>query len=409
MARHFAHWLKAYIDYTESSEAPLTFHFWTGVWTLAGVLQRHVWRDEIHFQWVPNFYINLVAPPGVATKSTVMAIGKDLLAQVDGVKFGPDSGSWQGLGDALKESSHYFDYIGDAGKLETALQSPISIAASELGTFLHPDDEQAISFLTDIWDGKKGKYIHRTKHSGGIEIDNAWLNVLGATTPAWVRRNIKEAMIHEGLLSRTIFVYADKKRRLIALPSKRHHLDAGYRDKLIEDLKHIEKVLRGPFVFADDVYRDGGWMDTWYIKHQGVRPVSMASDRYAGYLSRKQTHMVKLAMILAAAKRDGLIIEQSDLEEAEGILVETEASMIRVFEAIGIVDDAKHVAEIVAFVRAYQWIPIDKLYFDCCYNIMSEKDFQIGFSLANRSGMIKVETRNGKQGLVPGTPKATTN
>jgi hypothetical protein len=399
VARHFPHWLKAYIEYTRETEAPMDFHFWTGVWTIAGALRRRVWQDQRYFQWTPNFYIFLVAPAGIATKSTTLTLGQDLLAQVDGVHIGPDSGSWQGLGDALAESLEYFDYTNGTGVTHQIPMSAVTIAASELGTFLKPDDEQAVSFLTDMWDGKLKTYKHRTKHSGSIEIKNAWMNIMGATTPSWIQRNIPESMIGEGLLSRVIFVYADKKRELISLPSRRikgpefHAL----RDKLIDDLKHISTLV-GEYQFTDEVQRDGGWMDQWYTRHHGPRPTSVASERYGGYLSRKQTHMVKLALVLAAAKRDALIITREDLEEADLLLRDAEVSMIKVFEAIGGVDEAKQVAELAAFVRAYKFLTIKELY-RCCFNIMSEDTFKAALKLAIEGNLFEFTIHDGKQGI----------
>lgn len=402
MARHFKHWLKAYCDYTRFSEAPLTFHFWTGVWTLAGALRRRVWQDQFYFHWVPNFYIILVGPAGAVKKSTSLNLGKELLTHVDGAHFGPDSGSWQGLGDALADSCEYFEYTNGTGDLKRLPHSAVSIAASELGTFLHPDDESAISFLTDAWDGRTGKYIHRTKHSGGIEIENAWLNIIGGTTPSWIRRNLPESMIGEGLISRIVFVYADAVRTPVALPSRLVGMqDRSTKDKLIEDLQHIAKSLVGPYEFTDDVKVDGGWMDVWYAAHNATRPTHMASDRYGGYLSRKQTHMVKLAIVLAAAKRDTLIITKDDLIEADSILVSSETSMIKVFEAIGVVDEAKHVGELVAFVRAYQWITARDLYYNCCYNIMKEYDYKQAVRLAVDGGLLAWVRKGTEMGLSP--------
>ena len=43
-------------------------------------------------------------------------------------------------------------------------------------------------------------------------------------------------------------------------------------------------------------------------------------------------------MILAAAQRDDLIITKEDLIEADQILQTTEASMVKVFESVGVVD-----------------------------------------------------------------------
>lgn len=91
MGRHFDDWLKTYMLYTRDSESPDEFHFWTGVSTIAGALRRRVWIDMRKFLWTPNFYIILVGPPGIVTKSTTTSVGYNLLRHVEGVHFGPDS------------------------------------------------------------------------------------------------------------------------------------------------------------------------------------------------------------------------------------------------------------------------------------------------------------------------------
>lgn len=401
MARHFKHWLKAYIQYTAASESPTSFHFWTGVSTIASALRRRVWQEQFIFQWIPNFYIIFVAPAGIATKSTTLNFGMGLLEQVDGVKFGPESGSWQGLGDALAEATEYIKWKNALGDDVLLPMSAITVAASELGTFLRPDDEHAVSFLTDAWDGRKRKFAHKTKHSGSITIDRPCLNLIGATTPSWLSRNMPENMIQDGLLSRVIFVYADKKRHFAALPSRNVQSKDFYvmERKLVDDLKIIAAMV-GEYKFVDEVERDGGWMDVWYKNHHTTRSSHMASDRYGGYLARKQTHLVKLAIVLAASKRDDLIIELEDVVEAEALLTEAESSMIKVFESVGVVDEAKHMAELVSFVRAYKWITAPQLY-RLCHNIMTEKDFKQALRLAIDGDLLMVLEQKGVKGVAP--------
>src|SRR6185369_14226993 len=91
-------------------EAPRQMYFWTGVSTLAGVLRRKVWIDQAYFTWYPNFYIVLVAPPGIVSKSTTANIGMNLLHQVPGVKFGPDIVTSQALVSAFAESAETFEF-----------------------------------------------------------------------------------------------------------------------------------------------------------------------------------------------------------------------------------------------------------------------------------------------------------
>lgn len=402
MARNFKNWLKAYCQFTESSEAPLDFHFWTGVSTVAAVLRRRVWKDELHFKWTPNFYIIFVGPPGVVTKSTTLNIGYKLLEQIKTpqgqqiILFGPDSMTWHGLAKNFEKAVAYHSYKDAQGKDQKVLMSPLTCSVSELGTFLRPDDPGLISFLTDVWDGKDRPFVHTTSSSGEIKIESPWLNVIGATTPAWLQNNFPPGLISEGIGSRIIFVFGDKKRRLTAYPSRAVKIvDHALMEKqLLEDLMQIEKII-GPYDLSDEAYT---WGEDWYQKHNTTSNPVMASGRYGGYLARKQTHLHKLAMVLAASKRDNLIIEKEDLIEADAILGETERSMIKVFESIGVVEEAKHIAELTAFVKAHQWITSNDLY-RLCYNIMSERDFKQAVKIAIDGGLLEVTKRGNQLGV----------
>jgi len=270
--------------------------------------------------------------------------------------------------------------------------SPLTCSISELGTFLRPDDSGLISFLTDVWDGKERPFLHNTSSSGNIKVENAWLNIIGATTPAWLQNNFPASLISEGIGSRIVFIYADQKRRLTAYPSRAGRA-IDYHDtkkKLLEDLIVMAKII-GEYNLTEDAYV---WGEQWYKEHNGTRNPLLASGRYGGYLARKQTHMHKLAMVLAAAQRDDLIITREDLIEADAILGAAEISMIKVFESMGVVDEAKHIAELVAFVKAHVWITGRDLY-RLCYNIMSEKDFKQALKIAIDGDLLEVVVKAG--------------
>lgn len=410
MPRHFKHWLKAYCEFTAVSEAPLEFHFWTGVSTLAATLKRRVWRDELQFKWTPNFYIIFVGPAGVVTKSTTLNIGYQILRNVKDdqgreiVHFGPDSMTWHGLAKRFEMASAYETYTDRSGNQQRILMSPLTCSVSELGTFLRPDDKGLVSFLTDVWDGKDRPFGHYTKDSGNLNIENPWLNVIGATTPEWMQNNFPVSLLNEGLGARTIFIYGDKKRHYTAYPSRQVKA-TNYHDqetKLVEDLQYIAK-LGGPIDMTEEAFK---WGEAWYKKHLEGRELHMASSRYSGYLARKQTHMHKLAIILSLAQRDDLLITKDDLEQANEILLQAEQSMIRVFESVGVVDEAKHVAEVVAFVRAHQWIGINELYYSHCHNIMAQRDFAMAVKQAVEGQLLIYVTKDNKPGLSP-RPRTT--
>lgn len=394
--RNFPHWLKGYMQYTRASEAPDQFHFWTGVSTIAGALRRRVWIDMLHFQWTPNFYIILVGPPGVATKSTTTRAGMALLEKIDGIRFGPQSMTWHALTQVMEEAVEYVKYTDTSGLDQTVAMSPVTCSIPELGTFLKMEDTGLIDVLISMWDGQLESWGHKTKTSGNTDIKNPWLNLIGCTTPSWLEGNFPQHMIGGGLTSRIMFIYGDTKRHLVAYPDERV-AEKDYnetKNKLIEDLQRIA-LLSGPYAISPSA-RD--WGRDWYEQLWSRRPQDMASDRYSGYLSRKQTHIHKLAIVLAAAQRDQLLIEKEDLIEADALLTSIEPHMIKVFESVGVVDESRHVATIVSYVRAYNHIGATDL-FNMIRNNITEKDFKNAVRIAIEGRLVRVETRNGKTGL----------
>lgn len=350
MARRFQNWLVAYMSFTQHSEAPDPLHFWTGVATIAGALRRRVWIEESIFQIVPNFYIIFVAPPGIATKSTTVDLGMRLLRRVDGVHFGPNSLTWQGLTVAMEEAREAVQF-GDDRILQ---MSCLTIPVTELGTLLKTRDDDLLQVLTDIWDGRQTEWKHRIKNpqpgqNAETRIVNPWMNIIGCTTPAWMRKNFPSYIIEGGLTSRCIFVSAIAKRKLVALPHKHidHQRFLFEGDALVDELNHIA-TLCGEFHLSAEAE---AWMEHWYEKHWGRAATEGIGDRYSGYMSRKQGHIWKLGMIISAAQRDTREITLEDVETANRCITSLEAETNRMFAHIGATDNAKQTTDILAFLR----------------------------------------------------------
>ena len=405
MSRLLPDWLKAYTTvYTADSEAPNDFHFWTGVATIAGALRRRVWIDMRKFQWTPNFYIVLVGPPGIANKSTSIRTGIRLLEQVPGIHFGPPSITWQALTDTLSEAIEHMKVIGPQGQDIFTPMSCVTISASELGTLLKADDASLVDVLVDLWDGQTTTWGHKTRTNGAVEIKNPWLNIIGCTTPAWLKANFPEHLIGGGLTSRIVFVYGDTKRFLAPYPDELIPTQT-YRDMelaLVHDLTQIA-LMQGEFGLAADAR---AWGHDWYAKHWASVPTHLASDRYAGYLARKQTHIHKLAIVLAASKSNLLVITKDHLEAADALLRAVEPHMQRVFESVGMVDEARRVREIVSFIKSHGWRSSDDLW-RLVQNVMSQREYIEALSAAIKGGHLEVEVRNGVKG-VRGNPSGTT-
>lgn len=393
MPRHYKDWLQAYALFTRNSEAPPIAHFYVGCSMVAGALQRYVWMENYTFQWTPNLYIILVGPAGIIGKSTTIRLGLDLLREVPNVVFGPQSSTWQYLASALESSQTSFKWPDHKGEEVDHYMAPITCAPSELGTFLRMDDPQFVSLLTDLYDSAKVEWVHGTKTTGTTEIINPWINFIGATTPSWLATNYPVKSLDDGLTSRIIFVYGDRKEKFIAYPGD--HWDPGdhaqMRQELIEDLTEISN-MRGEFSLSREAKE---WGTQWYEDFWTRSPIHLQSARFGGYRARKQAHMHKLAMILSASESDSRVIELHHLHTASNMLTRAEQDMLTVFESLGVVEETRYVREIMAFVKAYQIIPGELLY-KLTMNTIPDKSFKPALVAAAKGGYIKQVIHDGK-------------
>jgi hypothetical protein len=355
MARNFSDWLEGFCDYAQFGEAPRNMYFWVGVSAIAGALRRKVWIDQAYFKWYPNFYIILVAPPGIVSKSTTAGLAMQLLRRVPGINFGPDVVTWQALVGSFEDASEMFPYGDDYLPM-----CAITIESSEFGNLLNPADKDMVDLLVTLWDGKQGAFEKRTKMSGNDKVENPWINLVACTTPAWIAGNFPEYMIGGGFTSRCIFVYAQEKNKYVAYPGLHVPKDLKVtEDRLVQDLEHISIALTGEYKLTLKAVE---WGEAWYKHHYTHRPAGLDDDRFGGYIARKQTHIHKLAMVLAAAVRDELTITEEDLTIAAKMVTDLEVGMPAVFSRIGRTDVSLQTDRFLNFVRQRRKVPYAEAY-----------------------------------------------
>jgi hypothetical protein len=356
-------------------------YFWAGVSAVAGALRRKVWIDQAYFRWYPNFYICLVAPPGIVSKSTTAGVAMNLLRQVPGVKFGPDVVTWPALVEAFAESAETFDLAG-----EFHTMSAMTLESSEFGNLLDPQDKQMVDLLVSLWDGKQGTFKKSTKHSGSDDVENPWINLIACTTPSWIAGNFPEYMIGGGFTSRTIFVYADAKARYVAYPGLAvpAHIKSMEAD-LVNDLEHISTKLVGEYRLSPCAIQ---WGEQWYQNHYSTRSAILDPERFGGYIARKQTHIHKLAMVLAAAGSDEMVITSEILEVAYTMITDLEPDMQFVFSKIGRSDTSLYAERIINFVQSRGAVPYQEVYRFVHTQFPSIRDFEDIFAGCLRAGFL---------------------
>lgn len=343
MSRNFTDWLSAYCEYTGGLESPTNIHFFSGVMAISSVLRRQVWFNQGYFKWYPNFYIIIVAKPGIVTKSTSIGVAMDIARDVPGVHMGPSAITWQGLVQYMGGVAEQVDING-----ELHTQSCLTFAASELGTLIDFRDRAMIDVLVDLWDGKTGVWEKMTKQSGVEGIVNPWISIIAGTTPSWLGANMPETAIGGGFASRCIFIHGHQKREYIAYP--KHRMPAGhyeFRQKLVADLEHIS-LMRGEFRLTPECEAYG---EAWYKKLWTVTPDHLKGERFEGYVARKQTHLHKLCMVLSASCRDSFVITLEDFQKAEALLESVEDDMLITFDRIGRSENSLTLDQFVLYLR----------------------------------------------------------
>lgn len=396
--RHFDNWISAFMEYASFSEAPKHMHFWTAVSTIAGALRRKVWVDMAYFKWYPNFYVILVAPPGIVSKSTTASIGMSLLKKVPDIKFGPDVVTWQALVTGFAEATISFEYQG-----EFHAMSALTIESSEFGNLLNPQDKEMVDLLVSLWDGKQGAFEKKTKGAGCDTVENPWINLIACTTPAWIAGNFPEYMIGGGFTSRCVFVYADKKAKLVAYPSDLVPLDMKQTaQKLVEDLCWIS-TLTGEYILSPEARE---WGKAWYTNHYEAKHLHLDDERFGGYLARKQTHIHKLAMILAAAESDKLLITAEHLALANQMITDLEPDMQFVFSKIGKSEEAIYAERLIWYVAKRGGCPYAEAYRYVHSNFPKISDFEGIITGAVRSGYIVLKPKGSEMWIWPGPAMA---
>lgn len=386
--------------YASYGEAPRHMHFWSGVSAIAGCLRRRVWIDQAYFKWYPNFYIVLVAPPGIVQKSTTAGIAMNLLRKVPGINFGPDVVTWPALVSSFAEKTEGFEYNGGI-----SIMSALTLESSEFGNLLNPQDKEMVDLLVSLWDGKPGSFEKKTKHSGNDSVENPWINLIACTTPSWIAGNFPEYMIGGGFTSRCVFVYADAKEKFVAYPGLDvpANLEAQAQG-LIEDLEHISKTLVGEYRLTPQAV---AWGKAWYERHYSVRSANLDDDRFGGYIARKQTHIHKVGMVLAASSGDVMLITDEHLAIADQMVTDLEPDMQFVFSKIGKSETALYAERLIWFVHTKGKVPYHEAYRYVHSYFPSMRDFEDVLAGCLRAGYLKLEQCGAVMTLIAGEALAT--
>lgn len=336
MPRKLSSFVDGFLRYTEGRGSPAIYRKWTAIFLVGAALERCAWITTAKGVLYPNQYIFLIGPAGVG-KSLCTAMSYNLLAAIrtpeSPIHIAPTSVTKASLADALAKADRRVIKLTE--KVPLNAFNSLQVIANELGVFLPAWDGDFMSTLTDLWDN--GRY-HETRRTSKIEINipNAQLNLLSATTPAYLNSLLPEGAWEFGFMSRVINIYSGETE-YTDIFAELDNDGVGW-SELVNDIKDIYSIW-GEFTITDDVKEA---INAW--ARQGFRP-RPDHPKLTHYITRRLAHLLKLCIIASASTSSNRIITLEHYAEALDWLVEAESHMPDIFKALKTGGDARAIEE----------------------------------------------------------------
>lgn len=338
-SRTLPDWLTGFMELTENSEPPILFRKWAGISTICAALQRKVRVDlGISLTFYPNMYIVLVGPSATG-KGTVMKFASDIIEQVPSIRLAAQATSLQALIRRMKETN-----LTDIDLVtgEQQYHSSLTIFSTEFTVFLGYHNQELIAALCE-WYDCHSRWSYETIARKKEEVIGVWVNILAGTTPDSLQSSLPIESIGGGLTSRIIFVYEEKKNKLVVVPTKSER-EIRLQQALINDLEQIA-MLSGRMQYTE------GYLEkyTTWCYHADKNP-PFYDRKFDGYCGRRRNHLLSLSMVCSASRSDEMIMTADDFDTAAALLSEVEVKMGRVFKGMGRSDISALLNDAVVYI-----------------------------------------------------------
>ncbi len=143
------------------------------------------------------------------------------------------------------------------------------------------------------------------------------------------------------------------------------------------------------------------WWENFYENYEELSPERLCKDpAFRGWYSRKPTLMLKVGMLIAAAKSNTLIVGIPELEEALVRIESVEATMHKAFMAVGRSEITSDVALVMQILQRSKTIS-EKQLMSLIWRDVDDKKFDNVISTIIKAGNAKREYRSpeGKPGV----------
>jgi hypothetical protein len=320
-------WLRDYIEYTNTTEPPTVFHFFTGLVAMGSALGRNVSFNLGFGHIFPNMCVILVAPSGKCRKTSCCELGVKLYRGVGGTI----------LADKITPEAL-------VGAFEEKTSATGLIYAGELAQFLGKQkyQEGMIPLLTRLFDCPD-VWSSATITRKELTLKNVAFSMLGASTMDWLRTGIPSDSFGGGFMSRFLFIIQETTPRSFPRPPG---LREDLKMKLLSRLMELTH-LRGNFSMTPAA---GKWYDEWY-NAQSLQPSE--EKQFSGYYERKPAHLLRMSMLLTLAVSDAMILEKATLQQSLTILDWVESWLPGAFEALSTTSAGEDAARCLRILKRH--------------------------------------------------------
>ncbi|MGR3220853.1 MAG: hypothetical protein ACUZ8H_13705 [Candidatus Anammoxibacter sp.] len=225
--------LEEFPDYCETiTDAPRIYKEEVGFDILSCIVRRQAFIQWGESRIYPNIYKIYIRQSTFFRKSTIQKIGKRFIEDVLGHDFTLGNRfSYEGFVKFLCNNSTAFLHYDEFANLYELIKNSYTLSPEAL--------------LTELYDcpdfKREANLAGKNDEDGAIDLRDIFLNIFGATTEAWLLKNLNESSIRGGFISRFLFVRAKEKTSSMPIPSEP---DKTQRDLLLDRLRNIQDIVR---------------------------------------------------------------------------------------------------------------------------------------------------------------------
>lgn len=198
----------------------------------------------------------------------------------------------------------------------------ILVAADEFNSFIGNGNIEFLSMLGVLWD-HNGTFSNRVKNSKSVEIVDPTVSILSGNTPTGFSLAFPVESIGQGIFSRILLIHGEPSGRKITFPEPPTVEETAV---MLEYLTKIRSECYGTLKISDTAKN---LLDKIYKSWNGITDV-----RFESYANRRFTHLLKLCILVCAA-RVSINLSEQDVVFANTILTHAEHTMPQALGSFG--------------------------------------------------------------------------